>query len=189
MSVCLTGITNTFKRTGSIVATTVTANLRHLGTCQKHFSPITAAQLDPTSKTIIVSGLLVTETEMKQICMVYFTQVDFEGQRKHEYPWIFLEDNCTCSRCFHSTSQSRLRKLTDLAPNNDIVSVNVENNGNAIHCIWKDGHTGHFTENWLLNRNFSRENIAKRLKSPRSDPKFMNASTELPTADFNVLNY
>ena len=64
---------------------------------------------------------------------------DLSGGQSHEYPWVWLRDNCQCSECYEPISHCRIINLTewslDIKPRE--VSVSGHTNINIFltnHC-------------------------------------------------------
>ncbi|ODM97506.1 Gamma-butyrobetaine dioxygenase, partial [Orchesella cincta] len=118
---------------------------------------------------------------------IYLKQVEFSDGSKYEYPSVFLQDNCTCPSCYHPSSQSRLRKLTDLNLDNKISSLKTLPDGNGVECKWMDGHIALFSEEWLKARRFTDDNIKIRKAIPRDNPQLAGANVTFPRESFKSM--
>lgn len=114
-------------------------------------------------------------------------QVHFNDDRVLEYPWLFLQHNCTCSTCYHASSHSTLRQITELDPDNHILTVEIVDDGLAIQCTWKDGHEATFTDGWLKERRFTEDNRFVRKIVPRDDPLYVGPQDSLYRDSYEVL--
>jgi len=91
--------------------------------------------------------------------------VNWKNSPSDQFPFVWLRDNCQCSQCFDSSSQSRTINLslfkTDIQPRHaDIKNSEVE-------IIWNDGHKSVYNSHWLQQRSFRREAQLKWLHSDR----------------------
>lgn len=77
------------------------------------------------------------------------------GTGTHEFPLVWLRDNCRCPNCFHADSQSRIINWNEFN-----IDVKVKEIGfrkeNEIHINWDDDHKSTFTYDWLKGRSFSK---------------------------------
>ena len=81
------------------------------------------------------------------------------------YPYVWLRDNCRCSKCFHPSSRGRLVLMENLDP--EIIPAKAEVNvtDQELHIQWPDKHTSQFPLSWLQENQFS-----KMPKDPVSEP-------------------
>lgn len=100
---------------------------------------------------------------------------------------MYLQDNCTCETCFHSSSQSRLRKLPELDLDKKISNVSVAGNGSSVKCTWTDGHESLFSEKWLIDRRFTKDNVSSRRLGPRDNPTLAGADLKFPRDTFDAV--
>ncbi|XP_023707783.1 gamma-butyrobetaine dioxygenase isoform X2 [Cryptotermes secundus] len=77
---------------------------------------------------------------------------------QHQYPSVWLRDNCQCPKCFNTTMQSRTVdwKYFDI----NIKPTHVMAEENQLKLVWNDGHESDYDLNWLLERSFT-ENVRK----------------------------
>ncbi len=70
------------------------------------------------------------------------------------YPYVWLRDNCRCTKCLHPTGE-RLTHLVELDP--DIVPEKAEIiDDQAVKITWPDGHLSLFPIPWLEENQFSK---------------------------------
>ena len=70
----------------------------------------------------------------------------------HEYPWVWLRDNCQCHECYEPISHCRIINLTEWELN--VRPASVENLEDKIVITWEDGHVSPFDKSWLASRSF-----------------------------------
>ena len=70
----------------------------------------------------------------------------------HEYPWVWLRDNCQSEESFEAVSQCRIINLTewDLG----IRPKHVQNEEDRLVVTWEDGHVSPYDKTWLEARSF-----------------------------------
>ncbi|XP_017779601.1 PREDICTED: gamma-butyrobetaine dioxygenase-like [Nicrophorus vespilloides] len=72
-----------------------------------------------------------------------------------QYPLVWLRDNCTCEKCYHKDSQSRIINWNDF--NIDVNIKSIKTNGdNKIEIDWDDDHRSIYNFDWLKKRSFKR---------------------------------
>jgi len=76
--------------------------------------------------------------------------------------------------------------MIDLDLDKKVTNVSVDPNENSVKVEWADGHQGVFSEAWLLERSFSKENRQKRTPVPRDDPELLGADYKIQRDDFQV---
>lgn len=62
----------------------------------------------------------------------------------------------------------------------------VENLQNKVKCIWKDGHESIFSEQWLMDRRFTDENVKFRTTGMRDNPVLVGSHHTFQTEEFEV---
>lgn len=78
-----------------------------------------------------------------------------DGNR-HEFPLVWLRDNCQCSACFHPGSHSRILNWESFDVDGvELASCSVTDDGSRVDVVWSDGHRSHFGCEWLLERSFT----------------------------------
>lgn len=87
--------------------------------------------------------------------------------RKEKFPFIWLRDNCTCSKCFHPVSKARNVLMNDLNLDLKPKTVDTHVDSNEVKITWDDGHVSAFTREWLLARSFAHEKIKQRLEKEK----------------------
>ena len=70
----------------------------------------------------------------------------------HEYPWVWLRDNCQCHECYEPISHCRIINLTEWELN--VRPASVQNLEDKIVITWEDGHVSPFDKSWLASRSF-----------------------------------
>jgi len=112
---------------------------------------------------------------------------NMKGTTKEEYPWVWLRDNCQCSKCYEPGSNCRIVNLTEWDLN--MKPKKVEAKEDTIEVLWEDEHRSVFDHKWLLERSFSKD-------SRRNYRSFLNTTQKLwgreimdavPTADFKAI--
>ena len=73
--------------------------------------------------------------------------VTWEDGQTHRFHNIWLRDNCSCKVCGNHASGSRFQSLLDIPE--DVTSVAIEANPDALHVIWTGGHRSNFDAWWL----------------------------------------
>lgn len=78
---------------------------------------------------------------------------------QHEFPLVWLRDNCQCSDCFHPGSYSRILNWERF----DVGGIalrecSVTEDGSGVEIVWSDGHRSRFDSTWLEERIFSEHN-------------------------------
>ena len=102
------------------------------------------------------------------------------------YPYVWLRDNCRCSKCFHPSSLGRLVLMANLDP--EIIPAKAEVNvtDQELHIQWPDKHTSQFPLSWLWENQFS-----QMPKDPVSEPSQRYWGSEMqnkiPTFTFKDL--
>ncbi|KXJ77743.1 hypothetical protein RP20_CCG006748 [Aedes albopictus] len=146
---------------------------RASGQCQQqYFRTIYQGKKSQKAVSVSVSELGVessTTAIRSAICLRQkgdeLLVVELVNGQKHEFPLVWLRDNCQCSGCFHPGSHSRILnwELFDV----DKVQVkecSVDDDGGRVQILWSDGHASEFTSEWLVERNFSEENSKEYLE-------------------------
>ncbi|KDR15510.1 gamma-butyrobetaine dioxygenase-like [Zootermopsis nevadensis] len=77
---------------------------------------------------------------------------------QHQYPSLWLRDNCQCPKCFNTVMQSRTLdwKYFDV----NIKPTHIMAEDNQLKLVWSDDHESDYDFNWLLERSFA-ENVRK----------------------------
>lgn len=76
--------------------------------------------------------------------------------------------------------------MTNLDLDKKITSVDVNPEKNGISCTWSDGHLSQFSEEWLLKRKFTPENMGYRKEVMRDNPKLFGSDYKIERARFKV---
>ncbi|XP_077290144.1 gamma-butyrobetaine dioxygenase [Arctopsyche grandis] len=100
-----------------------------------------------------------------------------EKNSQHDFPHVWLRDNCQCEKCFHVESKSRIInwKYFDVNTKPSDVQLTKDN----IEIKWDDGHLSTFNLKWLHERSFNKsdrknytENVYKLKKKQWSKNQF-----------------
>ncbi|XP_069693592.1 gamma-butyrobetaine dioxygenase-like [Periplaneta americana] len=106
--------------------------------------------------------------------------IGISNGEQHQYPSLWLRDNCQCPKCFNMSMQSRTLDWKYFDINNKPTHVTAEDN--QLKLVWSDGHESSYDVNWLLERSFA-DNVRKQ---------WLNQHYPMPripwnTADFNTI--
>ncbi|CAH1797490.1 unnamed protein product, partial [Owenia fusiformis] len=112
--------------------------------------------------------------------------VQSPGEDELLFPYVWLRDNCQCSKCFHPVSLARLLLLADLKLDDKPQHVELENNGEIVYLVWSDGHRSPYPVSWLKERAFTESVRQKRSKVYRRTKKLWGSEFKdiLPKFDF-----
>lgn len=129
---------------------------------------------DVASKT----GLIAKITEQHGDAKVV---VHWKDNSVSRFPYIYLRDLCTCSKCINQDSLERLSDTVKDVPL-DIRATNVEvsDDGGKLQLKWPDDHVTEFESDWLhgkrlLEKNERDESISSSTIA-RHGVKFWNRS-------------
>lgn len=89
----------------------------------------------------------------------------------YKYPLVWLRDNCQCSNCFHENSRSRTIDWEKFSDDQELIGVERDDESEKLVMIWADGHKSSFEDQWLLDRNFTKENQDRYLSRHYRPPK------------------
>lgn len=109
------------------------------------------------------------------------------GGQQEEYPWVWLRDNCQCSKCYEPISQCRIVNLTEW--DLDIKPRDVQVDDLGVHVTWEAGHTSLYPTDWLAERSF-RPQARAGYRIHVSTPQTLWGSElmeEVPTAQYSQL--
>ncbi|XP_072020835.1 gamma-butyrobetaine dioxygenase-like [Amphiura filiformis] len=95
------------------------------------------------------ASMLVELDHLSRFCLLKTN----EGTVVGTYPFVWLRDNCRCSKCYHPSSNERTIFLTDL--DIDIVPDTAEVDGETLNIKWPGGHLSAFPISWLKEFQFS----------------------------------
>ena len=76
--------------------------------------------------------------------------IKWKNGKFDEYPYIYLRENCRCSKCYTDDRKSRTMyspKAVDL--NITAQSANWNNDSELLEVSWGDGHISHYSSEWL----------------------------------------
>lgn len=94
------------------------------------------------------------------------------AKETYKYPLVWLRDNCQCSDCFHANSNSRTIDWEKFSVDQELKGVERDEESGKIVMMWADGHRSSFEDQWLLVRNFAKNNQDEYLSSHYRPPKF-----------------
>lgn len=115
-------------------------------------------------------GPVAKPKEEKQVVLVNAIR-DIDGSmitigtstgEQHQYPSVWLRDNCQCPKCFNMTLQSRTILWAQFDIN--IKPTHVVADSNQLKLVWSDGHESEYDLNWLLERSFAENERKEWLK-------------------------
>ncbi|XP_071963138.1 gamma-butyrobetaine dioxygenase-like isoform X1 [Antedon mediterranea] len=75
-------------------------------------------------------------------------------QNQKNYPYVWLRDNCKCSKCYHEVASQRLLQFVDLDIDVEAKSMHVSESGKDIFINWSDGHEGFYPLSFLEGEHF-----------------------------------
>ncbi|XP_063842372.1 gamma-butyrobetaine dioxygenase-like isoform X6 [Scylla paramamosain] len=101
-------------------------------------------------------------------------KVRWTGGGDDSYPYLWLRDNCQCTKCFHRSSLSRSVMLKDLSLSLNCADVKVSDGGEQVKMQWTNGHLGTYDAQWLHERAF---------REPRHKPRSQECSTTFDVVD------
>ena len=81
---------------------------------------------------------------------------------QNEFPFLWLRDNCQCSKCFHKSATQRLFVMENL--NVNVEPTNVHFIQGTVHITWTDGHSSSFESSWLRDHQFTQTAQQQRSK-------------------------
>lgn len=70
------------------------------------------------------------------------------------FPSVWLRDNCRCSSCFHSSSQSRHHDWDRFDAAVRPLALHVDAEREQLHVRWSDEHQSSYALQWLRARSF-----------------------------------
>ncbi|XP_037939818.1 gamma-butyrobetaine dioxygenase [Teleopsis dalmanni] len=105
-----------------------------------------------------------------------------------KFPAVWLRDNCQCNECFHKHTKSRTMNWERINHNVHVERVCAVNN--VVNITWNDKHESTFDLDWLLERDFSKDNRQRYIENvykpaPRlwSKEEYVNVSKTFEYAD------
>lgn len=110
-----------------------------------------------------------------------------QGRGREEFPWVWLRDNCQCSKCYEPVSMCRIINLTEWDLNTKPVEVKTSDDN--VEIVWDDGHQSVFSQSWLAERSFSPQ-TRSQFRQSLSTPQHLWGRELLentPTADYRQI--
>ncbi|XP_015751153.1 PREDICTED: gamma-butyrobetaine dioxygenase-like [Acropora digitifera] len=84
--------------------------------------------------------------------------VTWKDDTSHRYPYIYLRDNCPCSKCFFKESSQRLLDVVrDVDINIKPDKVEMSDDGAKLSVAWPDGHVSLLDSDWLFEKRLADE--------------------------------
>ena len=143
-----------------------------------------------SAKAALGPRMLIEKTEREyNNRMLIITWINNAVSR---YPFVYLRDNCRCSKCFHETSLQRSYDTVFLDMNIRADRVEVLDGGEQISITWPDKHVSIFNSEWLHSRRLveDAESWKQRWTLNREGVQFWNAEImqdKIPRYDFQKL--
>ncbi|XP_071533102.1 gamma-butyrobetaine dioxygenase-like isoform X2 [Panulirus ornatus] len=105
-----------------------------------------------------------------------------------EFPYVWLRDNCQCSKCFHPTAFSRLMLVDTLQLSVSPTTLQVTDGGD-VEIQWSDGHQSTYPACWLQERSFKPTQQLQHEQVFRLKRSFWGSelAENLPRASFTEL--
>lgn len=72
------------------------------------------------------------------------------------YPFVWLRDNCRCTKCYHPSSYQRLALMADLDPEVKPTGEELSDEGSLLKVTWPDNHVGEYPSRWLRHHQFDK---------------------------------
>ncbi|XP_019618504.1 PREDICTED: gamma-butyrobetaine dioxygenase-like [Branchiostoma belcheri] len=106
-----------------------------------------------------------------------------------KYPYVWLRDNCQCSKCFAKEHNNRLIMTSDIELDAAPVTAEMSDRGSTLLVTWPDGHQSQYDWQWLRDRCFSPQARADRETRGRNKKQLWGAdiSADLTVHDFPAL--
>ncbi|XP_063842354.1 gamma-butyrobetaine dioxygenase-like isoform X1 [Scylla paramamosain] len=116
-------------------------------------------------------------------------KVRWTGGGDDSYPYLWLRDNCQCTKCFHRSSLSRSVMLKDLSLSLNCADVKVSDGGEQVKMQWTNGHLGTYDAQWLHERAFREPRHKPRSQECRLQKKYWGHELQdnVPRASFTEL--
>lgn len=91
--------------------------------------------------------------------------VDWKAQDAwSKFHYLWLRDNCSCSRCLHADISQRLLDTFEIPL--DVRPSHVEIVGDKIHVRWEDGHVSEYPLKWLIENSYEHEGMGGLADKP-----------------------
>ncbi|XP_042238631.1 gamma-butyrobetaine dioxygenase-like isoform X1 [Homarus americanus] len=112
-------------------------------------SPVSGAARSPALKGITPSASHLVASLPDQEGL----NVKFGDGSASQMPYVWLRDNCQCSKCYNPVALGRSFLLEDLDVN--VHATKVQESEDGVEIEWSDGHSSQFTAEWLYDRAFT----------------------------------
>jgi len=108
-------------------------------------------------------------------------------QKKLEFPFVYLRDNCQCDVCYHAQSFSRTIDWENFDASIKPREFRFDDIRKVLKITWNDNeqHTSEFSYDWLEARNFSPENREHYVNTYYRPPKKLWSRNDFT----NILRY
>jgi gamma-butyrobetaine dioxygenase len=110
------------------------------------------------------------------------------------FPYNYLRDNCTCPKCFESSSKQKLfNTARDLMMDIQIEEAVISEDGRYLKCIWPGGHESSYSLHLLHNMRMPEKNELRQRNSDglvKDELILWNREMmqdKIPFHDYNVL--
>ncbi|XP_071799183.1 gamma-butyrobetaine dioxygenase-like [Asterias amurensis] len=100
------------------------------------------------------------------------------------YPFVWLRDNCRCTKCFHPVALARSTYAHTLDVELLAKTVTKTQDGSALQVNWDDGHVSEFPSKWLREYRFD-NTTPDQLLNVKYKP--WGADVNLQFFDFNSI--
>ncbi|XP_071831371.1 gamma-butyrobetaine dioxygenase-like [Apostichopus japonicus] len=84
--------------------------------------------------------------------------VHWKDGHSSKYPFVWLQDNCRCSACYHPSSYQRLALMANLDPEVKPTQEEITEDGSLLKITWPNNHVGEYPSTWLRNHQFDKGN-------------------------------
>ncbi|XP_030378861.1 gamma-butyrobetaine dioxygenase [Scaptodrosophila lebanonensis] len=105
---------------------------------------VASTQLRAISARIVNDSFIVVQPESEGSA----------GSESLTYPGVWLRDNCSCSECFHASSQSRRLDWDNFDASVRPQHLHTDADTQEIHVRWSDSHVSSYSLQWLRERSF-----------------------------------
>ncbi|PAA86188.1 hypothetical protein BOX15_Mlig002226g1, partial [Macrostomum lignano] len=147
-------------------APAVAASARH-----QRQSLSTSATTGPSAQPTSPAGLQATVDVDSRVLTLHGAAADDQaGVATLNFPLAWLRDNCRCSLCHNSNSDSRQLLMNDFDPTAALTEATVE--AGQLQLLWADGHRGCYPLDWLRARHFTEDGqVPPDLRLSKSIPR------------------
>jgi len=96
-------------------------------------------------------------------------ETTWDDDRISHYHFLWLRDNCPCSKCVHPGTREQMFEVVDAPDDLAAENVSLDATG-ALNVRWSDGHRSVYEAGWLRSHAYdatSRSERADQLRSVR----------------------